>query len=615
MSAVTFIADSSKNLLRHLAFVAAALTSQAFVSIDVLASPYETASVAPGLKIIGEDGKPVQPLSAPDTVRYRSIFALQQDGKWQEADRLIQGLGDKLLLGHVLYQRYVHPKYKAAYPELVAWLEKYGDLPGAERIHRLAQVRMPRGAKPPPEPAAVDLGNLAADSTDTDDHDLVFPRSSNSGDVHRILSAEESVLLPIRQHALPQAEQMLDRLAQRHAIMPEEYDDLRRQIAAAYYAAGNDRRAFALASAAAQRSRATVPCADWTAGLAAWRLSDMVAAARHFEALANSRSATSAEIGAGAFWAARANLKAHHPEKVNPLLGIAAQYPRSFYGLLASRQLGVDVVFNWNMPGSTRNHQRVEQLPGVRRALALSAAGQDQIAGQEVRQLYMHASDDVAAQLLTLSSRLNAPAATMQLGEHWRVSRGATFDAALYPVPRWRPKGGFTVDRALVFAFMRQESAFDTQAKSSAGATGLMQLMPETASGIAQDRGTHTADRELYTPEVNIDLGQRYLQRLLDADGIRGNLLLLAASYNAGPTTVKRWLAEVRYNRDPLLFVESMPSPETRKFVERVTTNFWIYEERLGQDTPSLDTLAGGAWPYYVAEDSAALSVADDEPN
>ena len=341
----------------------------------------------------------------------------------------------------------------------------------------------------------------------------------------------------------------------------------------------------------------------------------MVAAARHFEALANSRSATSAEIGAGAFWAARANLKAHHPEKVNPLLGIAAQYPRSFYGLLASRQLGVDVVFNWNMPGSTRNHQRVEQLPGVRRALALSAAGQDQIAGQEVRQLYMHASDDVAAQLLTLSSRLNAPAATMQLGEHWRVSRGATFDAALYPVPRWRPKGGFTVDRALVFAFMRQESAFDTQAKSSAGATGLMQLMPETASGIAQDRGTHTADRELYTPEVNIDLGQRYLQRLLDADGIRGNLMLLAASYNAGPTTVKRWLAEVRYNRDPLLFVESMPSPETRKFVERVTTNFWIYEERLGQDTPSLDTLAGGAWPYYVAEDSAALSVADDEPN
>jgi soluble lytic murein transglycosylase-like protein len=616
MSAVTFIAASSKYLLRCLAFVAAALTSQAFLTDDALAAPYETASVAPGLKIIGEDGKPVQPLSASDTIRYRSIFALQRDAKWQEADRLIPALDNKLLLGHLLYQRYVHPKYKAAYPELVAWLKQFGDLPGAERIHRLATVRMPRGAKPPPDPTAVDFGDLAADAADPDDHDVVFPHNSTIGEVRRILSAEESVLLPVRQHELPRAEQVLDRLGQRRSITTDEYDDLRRQIAAAYYADGNDRRALALAGAAAQRSRATVPCADWTAGLAAWRLGDMAAAAKHFEALANSRSANSAEIGAGAFWASRANLRAHHPEKVNGLLGIAAQYPRSFYGLLASRQLSVDVVFNWNMPDSTRNRQRVEQLPGVQRALALSAAGQDLIAGQEIRQLYMHASDDIAAQLLALSSRLNAPAATMQLGQHWQASHGATFDGALYPVPHWRPNGGFTVDRALVFAFMRQESAFDTQAKSRAGAAGLMQLMPETASVMAQDRSLRDAKSErLYTPELNIDLGQRYLQRLLEADGIRGNLLLLAASYNAGPSTVKRWLAEIRYNRDPLLFIESIPAPETRNFVERVTANFWIYEERLGQDTPTLDTLAGGAWPYYVAEDSAALSVADDEPN
>src|SRR5271163_149122 len=100
MSAVTFIAASSKYLLRCLAFVAAALTSQAFLTNDALAAPYETASVAPGLKIIGEDGRPVQPLTASDTIRYRSIFALQRDGKWQEAERLIQALDDKLLLGH-----------------------------------------------------------------------------------------------------------------------------------------------------------------------------------------------------------------------------------------------------------------------------------------------------------------------------------------------------------------------------------------------------------------------------------------------------------------------------------------------------------------------------------
>ena len=559
---------------------------------------------------------PVQPpLSAPDIARYHAIFALQRDAKWAAADQLIKALDNKLLLGHVLYQRYVHPKYKSAYPELVAWLERYADLPGAERIHRLAEVRMPRGAKAPPAPAPVDLTAVSTDDPG-DDHDLVIPRAAGADDVRRVLSMEESVLSPIHEHRLAQAEQALERLAQQHAVEPAEYDDLRRQIAVAYYADGNDRRAYALAAAAAQRSRDQVPCADWTAGLAAWRLGDMAAAARHFEALANSRSASNAEISAGAFWAARAALKARHPEKVNALLGIAAQYPRSFYGLLASRQLGIDVVFNWNMPRKGHDGQHIEQFPGVQRALALSAIGEDALAGQEIRLLYMHASDDIAARLLVLASRLNAPAASMQLGEHWRISRGATFDGALYPLPRWRPKGGFTVDRALVFAFMRQESAFDTLAKSRAGATGLMQIMPETASVMAQDRSLRdTNSRQLYAPEVNIDLGQRYLQRLLQADGIRGNLILLAASYNAGPTAVKRWLGEIRYDRDPLLFIESIPAAETRNFVERVTTNFWIYEQRLGQDTPTLDTLAGGTWPYYVAEDTAALSVADDEPN
>jgi soluble lytic murein transglycosylase-like protein len=371
-----------------------------------------------------------------------------------------------------------------------------------------------------------------------------------------------------------------------------------------------------LAATAANRSRDSVPGADWLAGLAAWRLGDFASSAKHFEELAISRTASTWEVSAGAFWAARANLKARHPERVNGLLSMAARNTRTFYGLLAARQLGMDVVFNWSMPRTSHDRQRVARLPGVRRALALSAAGQDGLAGQEIRQLYLHAGDDVAAQLLALASRLNAPAAAMQLGQHWQTSRGRNFDGALYPVPKWEPNGGFTVDRALVFAFMRQESAFDTKAKSRSGAAGLMQLMPVTASAIGQDSTLLASNSErLYTPEFNIDLGQRYLQKLLEADGIRGNLLLLAASYNAGPSAVRRWLANIRHDRDPLLFLESIPSHETRYFVERIAANFWIYEERLGQDTPTLDTLAGGKWPYYVAQDDAALSVADDEPN
>ena len=65
-----------------------------------------------------------------------------------------------------------------------------------------------------------------------------------------------------------------------------------------------------------------------------------------------------------------------------------------------------------------------------------------------------------------------------------------------------------------------------------------------------------------------------------------------------------------RHGDDPLLFIESLPSLETRLFIERVLANFWIYRERLGQDTPSLDAVAAGNWPYYFALDGKAIRVA-----
>jgi soluble lytic murein transglycosylase-like protein len=105
-------------------------------------------------------------------------------------------------------------------------------------------------------------------------------------------------------------------------------------------------------------------------------------------------------------------------------------------------------------------------------------------------------------------------------------------------------------------------------------------------------------------------LGQKYLAHLLDDDSVRGNLFMLAAAYNAGPGTLRRWLKTVKFDDDPLLFIESIPSGETRIFIERVVANFWIYRERLGQDSPSLDAVAVGLWPYYVALDGATMTVA-----
>jgi soluble lytic murein transglycosylase-like protein len=108
-------------------------------------------------------------------------------------------------------------------------------------------------------------------------------------------------------------------------------------------------------------------------------------------------------------------------------------------------------------------------------------------------------------------------------------------------------------------------------------------------------------------------LGQEYLGELRGHEQIKDNLILLAAAYNSGPGAMLRWRARPEYRDDPLLFLESLPSRETRVFVERVLTNYWVYRLRLGQATPDLDRLAGGLWPVYVAMDAQPNPVAPKE--
>src|SRR6202043_4052288 len=81
--------------------------------------------------------------------------------------------------------------------------------------------------------------------------------------------------------------------------------------------------------------------------------------------------------------------------------------------------------------------------------------------------------------------RANMPALSFQLAAFLSRTDGRNHDRALYPVPRWKPRGGFVVDRALLFALMRQESQFLAQVRSPAGALGVMQLMPATARSMA----------------------------------------------------------------------------------------------------------------------------------
>jgi len=194
-------------------------------------------------------------------------------------------------------------------------------------------------------------------------------------------------------------------------------------------------------------------------------------------------------------------------------------------------------------------------------------------------------------------------------GSGLKDRKGYPYDSALYPDAPWRPKGGYQLDRALVYAFIRQESKFDASANNKrSGAVGLMQLLPSTAMNVAKKIGIKVSRKQLQEPAMNILLGQKYLANLMQEDAVGNNLFKLAVAYNAGPGNLSRWERKIDYDDDALLFIESIPIAETRIFVERVLTNYWIYRLKYNQNTDSLKKVASGDWPIYVAEDTRRLS-------
>jgi soluble lytic murein transglycosylase len=150
--------------------------------------------------------------------------------------------------------------------------------------------------------------------------------------------------------------------------------------------------------------------------------------------------------------------------------------------------------------------------------------------------------------------------------------------SALYPTPYLdhvrEVEAREGLPKNLVYAIMRQESAFDPEALSPARAVGLLQLMPDTARHIAEETQTSFDERTLRSPPVNIDLGARYLAKMLRT--FDGSLALAAAAYNAGPRAVQKWVA--RGGALELdLWVALIPYEETRTYVARVMSNLNRY--------------------------------------
>jgi len=141
------------------------------------------------------------------------------------------------------------------------------------------------------------------------------------------------------------------------------------------------------------------------------------------------------------------------------------------------------------------------------------------------------------------------------------------------------------VSPLLLFSIARQESAFAEQAASPAGAMGLMQLMPRTARYTAKKAGIKYRKSDLFKADTNIQLGSFYITELLNR--YKGNRILAAAAYNAGPHRVDKWLNASANNLPHDVWIETIPFRETRKYVQNVLAYSVIYGYRTGT-TPAM---------------------------
>jgi soluble lytic murein transglycosylase len=554
----------------------------------------ETAALSLGLFDPHIDAALPRPLTGEDGSRYQRIFRFQQEQRWTAADQEILRLDNHLLLGHVLAQRYLAPAYRAKYAELAEWLDHYADLPEAPGIYSLASKRMPRGAHAPRRPEGT-VFSVATTGDDDSGMEAGFRHSSSN-----MCSALEA---KIAQADFLAAAQILQSPEAARALNPEDFDDYRAEIVGGLYLQKHEAEAAALAELGLGRDKPLTPSAAWAAGLTAFRLKHYGEAAQRFEGIAKSEHVDNWTRAAGAYWAARGHFLAREPEQFSHWINIAANYPYTFYGILARRLAGMPLGFNWTPPTLTvEDVHQVTTLPAALRAVALVQVGQDLLAEQELRRINP-ASPAPAHALIAVAQRSDMPALSMQLAEQVLDPEGRHYDVALYPEPSWQPKGGFSVDRAFVLALIRQESKFSPTATSPAGARGLMQLMPGTARFMADGTRYGGMRQDLFDPQLNITIGQNYLSHLMTMDNVGENLFLLAAAYNGGPGNVARWRRERASNDDPLLFIESIPNRETRRFVERVLANYWIYADELGYGSASLDAVAEGKWPIYQPSD------------
>lgn len=501
-------------------------------------------------------GRPTA-LSSADRISYTTAFDALRRGDIETARMAARQAQDRVLLGQVEFESLFHPDHVATYEELTAWLETYSDLPCADRVYTLALRRRPDGAPEPVRPGGV-LG-----------------RTWNS--LVSAVSGDGGVTDPAK---------------------------------AARVAYNNDD----LTGASALGRQ----IGDWwTVGLAEWRLGQFHESFAAFERVANDPTEDAWVRAGAAFWTARAAAQSGRQDRVTDYLRLSAQWPATFYGQIALRQLGEEPTIENMGPRAYEAQPRLRRAAYVpqsaaveptaleafvqadaraKRTVAFYEVGRNADAETELRSGLRTAVGD-AAKMWTALARAILP---VNNGDATRI------DATRYPMPDLAPEGGFVIERALVYALARKETDFNPNARSSVGAYGLMQVMPTTAAEMTGDRTFVSDPTKLLVPAVNMRLGQAYINKMLALPAFQGDLLRAVASYNAGPGPMLAAVRKLGADADPLLLIETIDVPQARDYVEKVMASYWVYQRLFGGPLKTLDAVASGARAVPMALDYVA---------
>ena len=536
-------------------------------------------------------------LTDENAALYAQIFMLQDKENIEAAKKLESKLTDKSLMNEVLYQRYTSKTYHTRGSELKAWMDKYNDMPGSERLYKIAQIKKASVRKP--NMPHVITGKEYIESAQSENWTVKQYKEKTTKTIDKFKKA-------IRSGSSKSARNILEDKSFKSKISESDYGRLAGRLSFLYYTNGEYELAkkWGFVSSDAKSEYGL-----WTMGLLYFKEQKYGEAQKYFSQILDLTQINNARKTEAAFWAGRsADINGNYSD-AKKYWKIAAAYPMSFYGALASTMLGDTPEYEFfEQDCSDEDIITLREDKYGKKALALLQVGRKARAEQYLKYLVTaKSSDKMLHAVNAVSSLYGLPSVAILVSGVMR-DRGILeinddiIYSAQYPLPNWEPMGGWSIDRALLLAITKQESGFKQTAKSTAGANGVMQLMPGTAKLVAKKNSVKMSEIDMSNPEHNMFLGQQFIVDLLQQDLVKNNIIKMLIAYNAGIGNLAKFEKSFSTS-DPLLYIESFPAYETRNYVKRVMSNLWLYRARLNQPLTALQELADGAWPYYNSED------------